>query len=173
MSALLKNPVTVNDHSLGTAAASLELLEYGDYQCPSCGEAYYVLKNVREQLGDQVQFIFRNFPLSEHPDAFGAAMAAEAAALQHRFWSMYDLLYINQLYLGPNDLLVYAEKIGLDIDRFRIDIRSEVLASKIEADFEGGERSGVTGTPNFYVNGQKYDGDWEGDGLIQYLKGLL
>ena len=173
MSVLLKNPVTIKDHIQGTSTAPLELLEYGDYQCPSCGEAYLVLKNVQEQLGDQVQFIFRNFPLTEHPDAFGAAMAAEAAALQHKFWPMYNLLYSNQLYLGIDDLLAYAENIGLDIDRFRRDIRSEALVSKIQADLDGGERSGVTGTPNFYINGKKYDGDWDGGVLIQYLKRLL
>ena len=169
----LKNPVTGKDHIRGPETAPLELVEYGDYQCPSCGECYLVLKKVQQQLGQHLKFVFRNFPLSEHPDAFGAAMAAEAAALQHKFWEMYDLLYSNQLYLGSDDLLSYAEELGLDISKFRNDTRSEVLASKIEADFKGGEISGVTGTPNFYINGQKYDGDWEGDALIHYLRKLL
>jgi protein-disulfide isomerase len=100
-------------------------------------------------------------------------MAAEAAGLQHKFWEMYDLLYNNQLYLGSNDILGYAEQIGLDMQRFERDIRSEALASKIQADFDGGESSGVTGTPNFYINGEKYDGDWEGEGLLLHLKRLL
>jgi protein-disulfide isomerase len=173
MAVLLKNPVTDKDHFQGAETASLELVEYGDYQCPSCGEAYIVLKKIQQQLGKQVKFIFRNFPLTEHHEAFAAAMAAEAAALQHKFWEMYDLLYSNQLYLGSNDLISYAGEIGLNMDRFRRDIQSEVLASKIEADLEGGELSGVTGTPNFYINGEKYDGDWEDDALIHYLIGLL
>lgn len=173
MSEQLKNPVTNKDHTRGPETAPLELVEYGDYQCPSCGEAYLVLKGVQQQLGNQVKFIFRNFPLAEHPDAFGAAMAAEAAGLQHKFWEMYDLLYNNQLYLGSNDISGYAEQIGLDMQRFERDIRSEALASKIQADFDGGESSGVTGTPNFYINGEKYDGDWEGEGLLLHLKRLL
>lgn len=173
MSEQLQNSVTNKDHIRGLQTAPLELLEYGDYQCPSCGEAYFAIKQVQQELGKQVKFIFRNFPLAEHPDAFGAAMAAEAAALQHKFWEMHDLLYSNQLYLSSDDLLGYAEELGLDIQKFTQDLQSEALASKIQADFDGGENSGVTGTPNFYINGEKYDGDWEGDSLIYHLKRLL
>jgi len=169
----LKNAVTDKDHIQGPASAPLELVEYGDFQCPTCGESYLVLKKAQQQLGKNLRFVFRNFPLTQHPDAFGAAMAAEAAGLQHKFWEMYDLLYRNQLYLGKYYLLSYAIDIGLDMDRFEKDLQSEELASKIRADFEGGERSGVTGTPNFYINRQKYDADWEGDALIRYLKRLL
>jgi len=173
MSEQLKNPVNGKDHIQGPASAPLVLVEYGDYQCPSCGESYLILKSVQQQLGNKLRFIFRNFPLEEHPDAFGAAMAAEAAALQHKFWEMHDLLYSNQLYLGSEDLFSYAQEIGLDMEQFEEDLQSEALAAKIRADFDGGERSGVTGTPNFYINGEKYDGDWEDDGLIGYLQSLL
>ena len=173
MSEQLKNPVNGRDHIQGPASAPLVLVEYGDYQCPSCGESYLILKSVQQQLGNKLRFIFRNFPLEEHPDAFGAAMAAEAAALQHKFWEMHDLLYSNQLYLGSDDLLGYAEELGLDTRRFSQDLQSEVLAAKIQAEFESGESSGVTGTPNFYINGEKYNGDWEGDSLTHYLKRLL
>jgi len=173
MSIQLKNAVTDKDHIQGIKTAPLELVEYGDYQCPSCGESYLILKNVQQQLGKSLKFIFRNFPLAEHPDAFGAAMAAEAAALQNKFWEMHDLLYDNQLYLDSDYLLGYAKDIGLNINQFGKDLRSEALAAKIEADLEGGEQSGVTGTPNFYINGKKYDGDWDDDGLIQYLERLL
>jgi protein-disulfide isomerase len=173
MQTQLKNPVTVKDHVQGMATARLELVEYGDYQCPSCGESYLILKGVQQQLGKNLKFVFRNFPLAEHPDAFGAAMAAEAAGLQHKFWEMYDLLYNHQYYLSYDDLLGYAHQLGLDISSFEKDCQSEVLAAKIEAYLEGGERSGVTGTPNFYINGIKYDGDWEGDGLINHLQRLL
>ena len=155
MNEQLKNPVTGKDHSQGPATAPLELVEYGDYQCPSCGESYLILKDVQQQMGNQLRFVFRNFPLEEHPDAFDAAMAAEAAALQHKFWEMHDLLYSNQLYLGSDYLLSYAEQIGLDMQQFEKDLRSEALATKFRADVDGGERSGVTGTTNFYINGVK------------------
>lgn len=173
MSIQLKNTVTDKDHIQGIKTAPLELVEYGDYQCPSCGESYLILKKVQQRLGNNLKFIFRNFPLAEHPDAFGAAMAAEAAALQNKFWEMHDLLYENQLYLGSDYLRGYAENLGLNMDQFEKGLRSDALATKIEADFEAGEKSGVTGTPNFYINGKKYDGDWEGDGLVQYLNRLL
>jgi protein-disulfide isomerase len=173
MNMQLKNAVTDKDHIQGSGTAPLELVEYGDFQCPTCGESYLVLKKVQHQLGKDLRFVFRNFPLTQHPDAFGAAMAAEAASLQHKFWEMYDLLYRNQLYLGKYYLLSYAIDIGLDIDRFENDLQSDALALKIRADLEGGEKSGVTGTPNFYINGQKYEGDWDGDALIHYLKRLL
>jgi protein-disulfide isomerase len=173
MNKQLKNAVTAKDHLQGPGTAPLELVEYGDFQCPSCGESYLVIKEAQQQLGNQLKFIFRNFPLTEHPDAFGAAMAAEAAGLQHKFWEMYDLLYSNQLFLGKCYLLSYGIDIGLDIDRFEKDLQSEALAAKIGADLEGGERSGVTGTPNFYINGKKYDGDWQDGALIRHLERLL
>jgi len=173
MKSQLTKAVTHKDHIKGPDTAALELVEYGDYQCPSCGESYLMIKKAQQVLGKNLKFVFRNFPLAEHPDAFPAAMAAEAAALQHQFWEMYDLLYHNQLYLSYDDLLAYADQLGLDRDKFELDLQSEALASKIEVDFEEGESSGVTGTPNFYINGEKYEGDWESDSLIHYLKRLL
>ena len=174
MTLQLKNPVSQHDHTQGTKTATLQLVEYGDYQCPSCGDAYLVLKDVIRELGNNVVFIFRNFPLTDiHPEAFEAALAAEAAALQSKFWEMYDLLFQNQAYLSENDLFAYAERIGLDQERFRQDIQSQALTSKIEANIKSGLKCGVSGTPTFFINGEKYEGDWQGDGLIQFLKGLL
>lgn len=173
MNRQLTKAVTHKDHIKGLDTAALELVEYGDYQCPSCGESYLVIKKAQQVLGKNLKFVFRNFPLAEHPDAFAAAMAAEAAALQGQFWEMYDLLYRNQLYLSYDDLLAYADQLGLDRNKFETDLQNEALASKIGADFEGGESSGVTGTPNFYINGKKYEGDWEDDALVHYLKRLL
>jgi protein-disulfide isomerase len=174
MSKLLKNAVTHKDHIQGFENTPLELVEYGDYQCPSCEQSYFILKEAQRQLGEKLKFIFRNFPLTdEHPDALGAAMAAEAAALQNKFWEMYDLLFNNQLHLSESYLLEYAEDIGLNIPLFEKDIQSEALSLKIEADYEGGIRSGVTGTPAFYINGEKYEGDWESEGLILHLKRML
>jgi protein-disulfide isomerase len=173
MSTTLKNAVNKRDHILGNKTAPLELLEYGDYQCSSCGGSYLVVKEVLRELGKNVVFIFRNFPLTEiHPNAFDAALAAEAAGLQNKFWEMYDLLYQNQAYLSEDVLFAYANEIGLDMDRFEQDIQSQALISKIEADMEGGLSSGVSGTPTFYINGEKYEGDWEGDELARYMKTL-
>ena len=174
MSIQLNNVVTKGDHVLGIDIAPLALLEYGDYQCPSSGDSYMVVKEVLRELGNDVVFIFRNFPLTDiHPDAFEAALAAEAAALQNKFWGMYDSLYQHQANLSSQDLFQYAEAIGLEMGRFEKDTQSQSLISKIEADLEGGLRSGVTGTPTFYVNGTKYEGNWEGDLLIQHLKSRL
>ena len=174
MSTFLKNTVATRDHILGNKTALLELVEYGDYQCSSCGESYLAVKEVLRELGKNIVFIFRTFPLTEiHPNAFDAALAAEAAALQNKFWEMYNLLFQNQAYLGDEDLFSYARTIGLDMDRFGQDIQSQELTSKIEADMAGGIQNGVNGTPSFFINGEKFDGDWEDGRLIRYLKALL
>jgi len=169
----LKKSVNKRDHIEGIKTATLELLEYGDYQCPSCGDSYLVVKQVLQELGNKVVFIFRNFPLIEiHPNAFDAALATEAAALQNKFWEMYDLLFQNQANLSAPDLFSFAAQIGLDMGRFEQDIRSQALSSKIEADIEGGLSSGVNGTPTFYINGEKYE-DWEDGRLMRYLMRLI
>src|SRR2546422_6563189 len=112
--AKLKPPLNSNDHLQGKPSASIELVEYGDYQCPHCGHAYPIIKNLQRSLGDDLKFVFRNFPLSEsHPDAFNAAMAAEAAALQHKFWEMHDIIFENQHALDFESLFLYAKTTGL------------------------------------------------------------
>jgi protein-disulfide isomerase len=174
MSTKLQNAVTIRDHMIGSKTAPLQLVEYGDYQCPSCGDSFLAVNKVLRQMAKSVVFVFRNFPLTDiHPDAFDAALAAEAAELQNKFWEMYDQLYQNQDQLSGYQLFAYAKGIGLDMVRFEQDIQSQALASKIEADIESGVKSGVSGTPSFYVNGEKFDGEWEGEGLVQYLNGLL
>src|SRR6202012_2841881 len=115
----LKPPVSDKDHSQGPHSAPLTLVEYGDYQCPHCGAAYPVLKKILPQMGDNVRFIFRNFPLQEmHPDAVNAAIAAEAAALQGKFWEMHDIIFEHQKALSAEHLFVYAEKAGLNVAQF-------------------------------------------------------
>jgi protein-disulfide isomerase len=173
MSIQLKNAVTKRDHILGIKTAPIELLEYGDFQCSSCGDSYWAVKNAIRALGDSVCFVFRNFPLTDiHPDAFDAALAAEAAALQNKFWEMYNLLFQNQSHLKGYELFGYAKEIGLDMEQFEQDIQSQKLISIIENEIEGGLKSGVSGTPAFYINGEKYEGDWENDELMRYLKRL-
>lgn len=170
----LKNEITKYDHISGDRTAALELLEYGDYQCPSCGDSYLAVNKAIQDLGKNIVFVFRNFPLTDiHPDAFDAAMAAEAAAQQNKFWEMYTQLFQNQASLNEPDLFSYARRIGLDMQRFGQDIQSQALASKIEGDIESGINSGVSGTPSFYINGKKFDGDWENGGLVSYLTELL
>ncbi len=170
----LKPAVNSKDHIQGKNTAPLELVEYGDYQCPHCGHAYPIIKNLQQSLGANLKFVFRNFPLSEiHPDAFNAAVAAEAAGLQQKFWDMHDIIFENQQELDLESLFLYAKTIGLDPVRFKNDMQKNTLSVKVEQDFESGVRSGVNGTPSFFVNGKKYNGDWEVDVFNEYLKRQL
>ena len=171
--AQLHPTVGSTDHIQGKNTARLELVEYGDYQCPHCGHAYPIIKRLQQSLGADLKFVFRNFPLSEiHPDAFNAALAAEAAGLQEKFWEMHDIIFEHQRRLDVESLFAYAKTIGLDLERFKNDIQKNTLSSKVDQDFESGVRSGVNGTPSFFVNGKKYNGDWEEDVFLQYLKSL-
>ncbi len=155
----LKPAVDKNDHVQGNKNAAVELVEFGDYQCPHCGAAYPVIKEIQETFGDQIKFVFRNFPLSEiHPTARAAAIAAEAAALQNKFWEMHDAIFENQSRLSRNFLLKLAENLNLDIEQFNNDIALDSVNEKVENDFESGIRSGVNGTPTFFVNGNRFDG---------------
>src|SRR5450432_592959 len=159
MSAHLKPPVSEKDHREGTEAATIELVEYGDYQCPHCGAAYPVIKKIQKAFGKQILFVFRNFPLAEiHSDAMAAAIASEAAALQNKFWQMHDIIFENQESLDEESLYKMAASIGLDLKKFKKDILREDLKAKVDADFESGVRSGVNGTPSFFINGNKFDG---------------
>ncbi|SDF98065.1 Thioredoxin [Pedobacter terrae] len=158
----LKPAVSNTDHAQGNLNADLVIVEYGDYQCPYCGAAYPVLKELMNQFGSQIKFVFRNFPLSEmHQYARAAALAAEAAALQHKFWEMHDAIYENQRSLNEHLLLELAKELKLDIPQFKSDLEGSELKAKIDEDFESGVVSGVNGTPSFYVNGKKFEGGAE------------
>ena len=170
----LKIPVSKEDHSQGPDAAPLVLVEYGDYQCPYCGQAFPMVKRLQAALGDKLKFIFRNFPLSEmHPDALNAAKAAEGAALQDRFWEMHDKLYENQEALDPASLLQYAEELGLDVEALGAASAGPAVEARISNDFDGGVHSGVNGTPSFFLNGLRYDGDWSYGPFLKALKAAL
>jgi protein-disulfide isomerase len=154
-------PVNVLDHVLGAPDATIELVEYGDFQCPYCREAFFVVKELQERFASKLRFVFRNFPLSEaHEYAMDAALAAEAAAKQDRFWEMHDAIYNRQSELNETLLLTLAKELGLDLQRFTEDMEAPKLLSRVESDFESGVRSGVNGTPTFYVNGKRYNGDY-------------
>jgi protein-disulfide isomerase len=158
----LKIPVSTTDHVQGNLDADLVIVEYGDYQCPYCGAAYPVLKKLLKKFSREVKFVFRNFPLSEmHEYALSAAIAAEAASLQDKFWEMHDAIYENQENLDDLYLFKLAEKIGLNMEKFKSDIQKEELNDRVDADFQGGVISGVNGTPSFYVNAKKFNGGAE------------
>jgi protein-disulfide isomerase len=152
-------PVAARDHFQGPIDAPLTLVEYGDYQCPYCGDAYPMVKAIQERLGDRLCFVFRNFPLANmHPHAEHAAEAAEAAAGQGKFWEMHDILFENQSALQDEYIEQYAESLGLDAARLMNEVRSGAHALRVREDFRGGARNGVNGTPTFFINGVRYDG---------------
>jgi protein-disulfide isomerase len=164
-------PVTEGrDHIQGPLDAAVTLVQYGDYECPYCGAAYPIIKEVQARMGERLRFVFRNFPITtSHPHAEQAAEAAEAAATQGKFWQMHDLLYENQRRLRDQDFRAYAEKLGLDVERFNKELAEHVHAERIHEDFLSGVRSGVNGTPTFYINGARHDGSYE----IETLLGAL
>lgn len=156
----IKISIDRKDHIKGNKNAQLEIVEFGDYQCPYCAAAHPIVHDILHFFGDQVKFAFRNFPLTKiHAYARPAALAAEAAALQGMFWEMHDAIFDNQGSLSGDLFLQIAEKLELDNERFTNDLRLDDLAQKIEDDFETGMRSGVNGTPTFFVNGEKFHGD--------------
>jgi protein-disulfide isomerase len=165
-------PVTEGrDHIQGPADAPVTLVEYGDFQCPYCGRAYPIVKEVQSRLGDRLRFVFRNFPITtSHPNAEHAAEAAEAAGAQDRFWEMHDHLFESQKRLRDQDLHRYAEELGLDVTRFDQEMADHVYADRVHEDFMGGVRSGVNGTPTFYINGARHDGSYEVDDLVAALE---
>jgi protein-disulfide isomerase len=171
--ARLSVPVTKADHIAGGATAAVTLVEYGDYQCPFCGQAYPVVQAIQRQLGQRLRFVFRNFPLTNaHPFAEAAAEAAEAAGGQGKFWEMHDLLYEKQANLGPELLVEAASKLKLDVTRFLGDLKARKYQERVRRDFMGGVRSGVNGTPGFFVNESRFEGNWAAGELAEVLAGL-
>jgi protein-disulfide isomerase len=167
---LLVPPVSARDHSQGPLDAPVTLVEYGDFECPHCGRAYYIIKNVQAVLGDRLRFVFRHFPITTiHPHAQHAAEAAEAAGAQGRFWEMHDTLYENQGALDDANLIRYAETIGLDVRLFAAEMRTHKYAQRVREDFQSGIYSGVNGTPTFFINGVRYDYSWDAPTLSAAL----
>lgn len=166
--------INSNDHILGNPNATIELVEYGDYECPFCGRAYPIVKEIKRKLDGDIKFVFRNFPLAKiHPHAFMAAVATEAASLQGKFWEMHDIIFENQKTLDVDHIINFAGLLGLDTDRFKDDIQDRHMIEKVEKDFEGGLRSGVNRTPTFFINGERFEGDWSTGELLEYLKAQL
>jgi protein-disulfide isomerase len=146
-------------------------VEYGDYECPYCGAAYPLIKEIQAQLGEQLRFVFRNFPItSSHAHAEQAAEAAEAASAQRRFWEMHDTLFENQRQLRLEHLRAYARALGLDLEQFDYALADNVYTQRVRDDFMSGVRSGVNGTPTFFINGERYDGAHDLDSLLAALR---
>jgi protein-disulfide isomerase len=165
-------PVGVRDHSEGPSDAPVVLVEYGDYQCPYCGAAYPIVKKIQKDLGTRLRFVFRNFPITNaHPQAQWAAETAEAAAAQGKFWEMHDYLYENQGSLGNEAFFAkYEKKLKLDSTKLEREVVQHVHSARVEEDYMSGIRSGVNGTPTFFINGLRYDGDPEFGPLISALE---
>ena len=172
----LRPSVNERDQQMGNLESKLTIVEYGDYQCPYCRRAHEFLQRVIKELGSEIRFVFRHFPLKEiHPQAFTAALSAEAAGQQGKFWSMHDLLFENQdQFNRKTRFLDLAEDLSLDLGQFIIDRKSDVIANKIEKDFASGIYSGVSRTPTFFANESKvYTYEDSYDSLISSIESYL
>lgn len=164
----LRPDVSADDHVLGPDDAPVTLVEYGDFQCPHCARAHRVLPKVLKRLGERVRFVFRHFPLAEsHPNAVHAAEAAESVAAQageEAFWRMHDLMYDHQAdsddSLDDAHLVRYAQEAGADPATVALDLSGDTYEEKVKSSFMSGVRSGVNGTPTFFVNGTRFEGEW-------------
>jgi len=157
-------PVRPIDHYRGPSTAPVTLVQYGDYECPHCGRAHAILPAVLAALGERVRYVYRHFPLTDiHPHAARAAEAAESVCVhggEDAFWEMHDILFANQDALEVDDLLGYAEAVGVDSRAVAEDLAKGTERRRVRSDLDGGLRSGVTGTPAFFINGARYTGNW-------------
>ena len=164
-------PVGPDDHIQGPENAPVTLVEYGDYQCPYCAKAYVIVKQIQPRLDPQLRFVFRNFPLTQaHPLAEFGAESAEAAGAQGKFWEMHDTLYENQPVLSAEKIRAFAQELGLDMECFEDDLATGRFRHRVKSDFMGGVRSGVAGTPTFFINEERYDGSWDETSLLNALQ---
>jgi protein-disulfide isomerase len=167
---MLKVAVTAEDHAQGPESAPVTLVEYGDYECPHCGRAYPIVKQIQKHFGKRLRLVFRNFPLSEmHPHAEGAAEAAEFAGAQGKFWEMHDLLFENQDRLDEALYLALAQELELPAGALRKSLEAGTYRIRVRADFTGGVRSGVNGTPTFFINGHRQDGPFDFEDLVSAI----
>jgi protein-disulfide isomerase len=170
---LLCEAVTEADHAVGPADAAITIVEYGDYECPDCLNAFPIMEEVRKRLGGRMRFVFRHFPQSSiHPRASAAAEAAEAAGEQGKFWEMHASLFAHQAELDTMDLSHLALSLGLEIYKFEGGQSVERHLKRIRADFEGGVRCGVNKTPTLFINGKRYDGVVEAGAILEAVSGL-
>ncbi|HKT59876.1 MAG TPA: DsbA family protein [Gemmatimonadales bacterium] len=171
MTTSLTPPLSEQDHRLGPMDAPVTLVEYGDYECPYCGMAFPIVNSIIRQMGDHLQFAFRQFPLSRvHPHAEHAAEMAEAAGSRHAFWAMHNLLYQHQDALEDEDLIAYAGAVGIDAQWAATALATHRFVGRVREHFISGVRSGVNGTPTFFINGVRHDGGWDEPTLLATLQ---
>jgi protein-disulfide isomerase len=164
-------PIRPTDHVRGPEDAPYTLVEYGDYECPDCGRLYVILRDLQQDIASRLRIVFRHYPLSGvHPHAQQAAEAAEAAEAQGKFWEMHTLLFERQQALRTKDLILYAEELTLDVERFREELKNETYRESVRADFIAGVQNGVYGTPGLFLNGVRYDGEWGKESLRSLLR---
>jgi protein-disulfide isomerase len=167
-------PISAKDHFQGNIDADCSLVEYGDYECPHCGHAYPLLKRVQKHYGNRLCFVYRNFPLNEmHPHAEGAAETAEFAGTKGKFWEMHDLLFENQEQLGVDLYVELAGELGLAQDELAEALDKSEFQAHVKADFIGGVRSGVNGTPTLFINGQRHNGPVDFETLVEKIDAVL
>ena len=158
------------DHIQGPVTATVTLVEYGDYECPYCAQAYLIIKEVQERLRNKVRFVFRNFPLTRlRPHAYQSALAVETAVAQGKFWEMYDFLFKHGQSLTDDNLKLSPTKLGLNVNKFDLEFRDRTYSRHVDEDIQSGEESGVTKTPTFFINGDRYDDSWDLDSLLSAL----
>lgn len=170
----LVDAVTATDHALGPEHAPATLVEYGDFECPNCKQAVPAVEIVLQRYPEEVRFVFRHFPLIDvHPHAFAAAEGAECAGTQGKFWEMHALLFEHQAHLDRKHLLRYADDLGLDMARFTAELDDEIYRQRVLEHLTSGERSGVRGTPGFFVNGRILDVSFGLHALLDSVEAAL
>ena len=170
----LKPTVNSNDHFQGNANAPIVLVEYGDYECPYCGRAYPIIKNIQLALGRNLKFVFRNFPLAEvHSDAIHAAIAAEAASTQGKFWEMHNILFANRRNLGTTSLKLHSREAGVQNKRFLDELVNATYGWQVQGDMREGINRGVKDVPTFFVNGERFTGKVTYDELSKAVEAAL
>ena len=167
----LKVPLTPYDHVLGSPTAPITMVEYGDYECPHCAAAHPIVNLVLDHFGDNIRYAFRHFPLSQvHPNAEVAAESAEFCGARGHFWEMHDGIYQNQDQLGLQLLLALVNALGLSEAGLREALVNGTFEPKVKSDFIGGVRSGVNGTPTFFINGRRHDGSYAFSDLVSAVE---
>lgn len=171
MAAKLAVPVSAADHVLGLPGAAVTIVQYGDYECPNCSEAHRIIKRLHESMVEELLYVYRHFPLTQaHPRAQAAAEAAEAAGAQGRFWEMHDLLFDHQDSLQEGHLLRLAAQLKVDQTRFFFDLKKRKFEERVREDRWGGVKSGVDGTPTFFINDIRHDDPWDLKSLLSAVE---
>lgn len=167
-------PVSDADHAQGEADAPCTLVEYGDYQCDNCAEAHPLLKQLEQRFGPKLRFVFRNFPLTRiHAEAENAAQVAEFAGATGKFWEVHDLLLENQSSLGNTLYMEIADRVGLDLSELQNALQQQTFLKRVRDDFAGGARSGVNGTPTFFINGERFNGPKDFEHMAQAIEDAI